>query len=449
MNTVLYTLEQQLARFEADHGSQAQALREVIRSSSELVFALEQACEQGDLDGGFALLIVQGHVDAKAVVSYDPEHMCLFVLSTLLEAAARNPQAARWLCFSLGREVQRAIGRREAREANQRFFVGTSAITNDNSPHDFTPVVQQFLAGTRQREALADMAGFNALAACIQHAQPDATLAQWCEALAQATPQAHDFVQAPINPGVLSAYSLKPGLALGFGFQLDPTADTLEAIAQHGFDARGEREITVNKALHFIEWREAHALAELLKQAPESVPADMQIQLRALNVERNKVRLPAGMADISSGAPQHAVRKLSASVQDLLADAERLVRETTERNALPWGQGMRNTVASVAVAARLAGLTSINHLSASHGEIHLAQIDGIRTKETLLSAKLAANTPANSSFALLADASIDRLLDEPDGEDSALQALEITMLGPQAWDQMVAEVAEPTAWVRR
>lgn len=443
MSKVEYTLEQQLSQFEADHGPEARALRAVIMSSSELVFALQQATAQGDLEGGFALLIVQGRVDEKALVSYDPEHMCLFVLSSLLQAATRNPQAGHLLCFALGREAQRAIGRKETREAHQRFFVGTSAITTDASPHDYTPVVRQYLNGTRHREALADMAGFNALAARMQRAQPDATMAQWCQALAEATPQTQAFVEGPNGPGVLPAYSLKPGLALGFGFQLDPTAETVEAAARLGFDARGDREVTVSKALHFIEWREAHALSELLKIEPESVPADMHIQLRALNVDRDKVRLPAGMADISNGSPRLAVRKLSASAQELLADAERLVRETSERNALRWGQGMRNTVASVAVAARMAGLTGIHRLSASHGEIHLTQIDGIRTKEAQLNARLAANTPAISSFALLADASIDRLLDEPDGEDSALQALEITMLGPQAWDQMVAA---PATW---
>ena len=443
MNKVMYTLEQQLSQFETDHGPEARALREVIQSSSELVFALEQATEQGHLDGGFALLIVQGRVDEKAMVNYDPEHMCLFVLSRLLQAAARDPRAAHLLCFALGRETQRAIGRKETREAHQRFFVGTSAITRDVSPHDYTPVVRQYLTGTRQREALADMAGFNALAARIQHTQPDATLAQWCLALAEATPQTQVFVQVPNDPAALQACALKPGLALGFGFQLDPTAETVEALARYGFDARGDREVTVSKALHFIEWREAHALAELLKNEPESVPAELHIQLHALNVNRDKVRLPAGMADISNGTPSVAVRKLSPSAQELLADAERLVREASERNALRWGQGMRNTVASVAVAARMAGLTGINRLSASHGEIHLTQFDGIRTREALLSARLAANTPANSSFALLADASIDRLLDEPDGEDSALQALEITMLGPQAWDQMAAT---PATW---
>lgn len=436
MHKVKQTLEQLLSQFEAEQGSDARALREVIRSSSELVFALEQATEQGDLELGFALMIVQGSVEDKAVVSYDPEHQCLFVLSTLLQAAMRDARAAHVLCFALGHATQRAIHCNDTREARQRFFVGTSAITTDVSPHDFTPVVQQYLAGTRQREALADLAGLNALAARIQHTQPDATLAQWCQALAEAAPQAHAFVQTPDRAAEPSTYSLQPGLALGYGFQLDPTPETLEAVAQLGFDARGEREATVRTALHFIEWREAHALAEQLKNEPDSVPAEMLIQLRALNVDRSKVRLPPGMADISGGAPRVAVRELSASAQELLADAERLVRETTERNALRWDQGMRNTVASVAVAARMAGLTGINRLSASRGEIRLIQSDGINTKEALLNARLAANTPANSSFALLADASMDRLLNEPDGEDSALQALEITLLGPQAWDQM-------------
>ncbi|QCB47932.1 hypothetical protein [Hydrogenophaga sp. PAMC20947] len=439
MHKVVLTLEQQLSQFEADHGPEARALREVIASSSELVFALEQANELGHLEGGFALLIVQGQVEEKkSGVNYDPELMCLFVLSTLLQAAQRDPHAVQLLCYALGREVQHAIHRSEIREANQRFFVGTSAITIDVSPHDHTPAVRQFLASTRQREALADMAGFNALAAHFQHTQPDATLAQWCRVLAEATPQTRVFVQAPNSPNALSEFILKPDLALGCGFQLDSTPETVEAVAQLGFDGRGGREATVSKALHFIEWREAHALAELLKNEPESVPPEIHIQLHALNVRLNKVRLPAGMRDISSGGPMVAVGALSTSAQALLADAERLVRETTERNALHWDQGMRNTVASVAVAARMAGLTGINRLSASHGEIRLGQDDGIHTREAQLSARLAANTPVNSSFALLADASIDRLLNEPDGEDSTLQALEITMLGPQAWDQMVA-----------
>ena len=75
-----------------------------------------------------------------------------------------------------------------------------------------------------------------------------------------------------------------------------------------------------------------------------------------------------------------------------------------ERHGLAWDPGMENTVAAIALQARQEGLSGITHLSAGNGVIRFAQADGLTIKDGSLDARMAANTPARNSEAVLAKA---------------------------------------------
>ena len=112
---------------------------------------------------------------------------------------------------------------------------------------------------------------------------------------------------------------------------------------------------------------------------------------------------------------------------NLLNDSEQQVRQLAERHALPWDQGMDNTVAALAHHARANGLTGINQFNVSGGQIRYGQYDGYTLKDGSINARVAANTPAEVS------------------RDGLLQA-DQTMKQPQ--DSQVAEQSPPTVAMR-
>ncbi|AOW14824.1 hypothetical protein LPB72_20550 [Hydrogenophaga crassostreae] len=85
----------------------------------------------------------------------------------------------------------------------------------------------------------------------------------------------------------------------------------------------------------------------------------------------------------------------------LLGDSEREIRALAERHALPWDQGMVNTVWAAALCARQAGLTEINLANVRRGDLLLGQHDGLTLREVSLDARKAANTPQQQSMASL------------------------------------------------
>ena len=90
--------------------------------------------------------------------------------------------------------------------------------------------------------------------------------------------------------------------------------------------------------------------------------------------------------------------RLSDQSQRLLQDSERHVLAVAERHHLPWDQGLDNTVCAVASQARSQGLSRITHFHASNGRLCFAQADGGAYRGGELSARLAANTPAQESL---------------------------------------------------
>lgn len=107
---------------------------------------------------------------------------------------------------------------------------------------------------------------------------------------------------------------------------------------------------------------------------------------------------PATSAALARAPDTRPTPALSPHSRHLLEDSERHVRAVTERHHLPWDTGMDNTVCAVASQARCQGLERITHFHASNGRLCFAQADGVAHRGGELSARAAANTPADESL---------------------------------------------------
>lgn len=116
------------------------------------------------------------------------------------------------------------------------------------------------------------------------------------------------------------------------------------------------------------------------------------------------VDAPPGAPAGAGSATDDAHATLSPTAQRLLTDAHREVQRIADQHNLPWDQGMNNTVVALARLARAEGMTEINLFAVKDGEIRIGQRDGPFLKDTAISAKQAANTPATDSLAQLAAA---------------------------------------------
>ncbi|MCU0763922.1 MAG: hypothetical protein MUF76_13440 [Hydrogenophaga sp.] len=114
--------------------------------------------------------------------------------------------------------------------------------------------------------------------------------------------------------------------------------------------------------------------------------------------------------------------RLSPVSQQLLQDSEREVAKVAQRHGVAWDPGMQNTCAAVAATAREAGLSRVNLLRASSGQIHLAHYDGVQVRDAWVDAKVAANTPHEQSLHRLerVDVAQQRTAVEPEPSGSAI-----------------------------
>ena len=170
----------------------------------------------------------------------------------------------------------------------------------------------------------------------------------------------------------------------------------------------------VEKGLNEL-WRDTGHL-EAIRNAykerglqPPELPAELRPESRAKTPQSAQgVQSAQGMqahgpSAQPSTAHQTPPARLGPVSQQLLQDSEREVAQVAKRR-LGWDQGMSNTSAAVAATAREAGLSRVNLLRASGGQIHLAHYDGVQVRDAWVDAKVAANTPQELSMQRLLDA---------------------------------------------
>lgn len=188
--------------------------------------------------------------------------------------------------YTAGHEIDHALSRNENLQLGQRFQEQVAAITNGPSPHDFTAPVKEYNEGARAREARAEIAGFNTIAAQVRHENPEATLADVYLADGGASNYIDEINGDPTHYVAESGLHIKPDL------QMDADK-SLETMAKGFYDRNpGYPARNIDWALGEIYRQEVIAQAA---HPGRDVP-EIRINVQALGAQ---VTLPPNFIDTS------------------------------------------------------------------------------------------------------------------------------------------------------
>ncbi|ALN94084.1 XVIPCD domain-containing protein [Lysobacter gummosus] len=217
------------------------------------------------------------------------------------------------LTFVLGHETQHAFNHSDKVAAYRAFDAAAKAIATDNNPvNDYTAPVGQLISASRDDEAKAQIAGWNALVSYRQQTIPNSTLT---DMMTLRNSRTEDFIrQDPTSPTQAQA---RPGLSFNPDSTLPMTPGNIAAQAQNYFDKppagtpglpshqttgighHGDSDYpnfygagAVSRAIHF-ERNYAHAVRGV---APQMQLDLGQLKLREDLLERNGISLPPSSA---------------------------------------------------------------------------------------------------------------------------------------------------------
>lgn len=262
------------------------------------------------------------------------------------------PEGVNFVRFTAGHEIDHALSRNEILQLGQRFQEQVAAIANGPSPHDFTAPVKAYNEGTRTREARAEIAGFNTIAAQVRHENPKATLADVYEADGSASNYMDEI------DGDSSRYVAQSGLHIKPDLQMDE-AKSLATMEREfydrnpGYPARNidcafseiYRQEAIAQAAHpgrdFPEIRiNAQALGAQVTVPPDFIDTSRTPDKPAPPVER-----PATPGANDPSHPDHPLlEKIRGSVRNLEQSIGKPWDEQSER--------MSASALSLAVASR-------------------------------------------------------------------------------------------------
>lgn len=265
----------------------------ILRASPDLHAQFLLAVEKGQL------LRLEAESDPRFMGSYDYESGSLSLSIEQLGNADPNSaneeaeEDINFVRFTAGHEIDHAVARDEVQKLGKRFREQAAAIANGPSPHDYTSAVKEYNDGHREREASAEIAGFNALAAQVRNENPQATLN---DVYATDGGASNYIVDDNQNP---PSYSIRPGLHIKADLQLDKDK-SLEGMAKAFYDSNP------GYPARNIDW----AFGEIYRQeaiAQAANPGRPFPEIR-INVEElgAQVTLPPDFTDTSRPQPDKA-----------------------------------------------------------------------------------------------------------------------------------------------
>jgi hypothetical protein len=215
-------------------------------------------------------------------------------MDKLGQAAANKGQAAE-LVFVMGHEIQHSFNRDFSTKTREAFDKAAADVAKGPSPHDYTAAVKGYVEGYRKNEASAHIGGFNALVSQVQQDNPKATLKD----IYNAHPgRMQDFIQVS-GEGVNRKYELKPGLTVDKNLHMPETEQNVASMGKYYFDKpktpgngfgpekdQNYSNYYGDSALRRLEALEKRVNDAALKADPKHVPAEVKLDLKALNMDR-------------------------------------------------------------------------------------------------------------------------------------------------------------------
>ncbi|UJB19236.1 MULTISPECIES: XVIPCD domain-containing protein [Lysobacter] len=354
-----HKLDAMLADFErqarTDTSNPGEIFRGVLNSTPGLRQQYERAVQDGHLIG------IEAETDPRFNGSYDGDSRKMRLSVEQLNEAApprtrdEIKEAVSFIRYTAGHEIDHALTREENERLAGRLRAQVAAIANGPSPHDFTGPVKEFNEGSREREARAEIAGFNTVAAQLKRDNPRATLAD----LYERDGGASNYMESDGNGMEPANVRMKPGFHIKPDLQLD-TGKSLEAMAKTFYDDnKGYPARNIDWAFGEIYRQEAIAQAA----RPGRAFPEIRINVEALGAE---VSLPPDFKD-TSRAPQDktappAERPAAPGADDstnqdhkLLEKIRGSVRDLEQSMGKPWddqSERMSASALSLAVGSK-------------------------------------------------------------------------------------------------
>lgn len=347
-------------RTKTDTQQPGKIFRDLIMDTPELRASLVRAIQQGELRK------FEGEPDPRFNGSFNHVDGTLRLSIGLLNKADPNgPEEdrvsnANQVRFTTGHEIDHALSADVARRLGQRFKERAAVIADGPSPHDYTEVVKDFKNGRREREASAEIAGFNTVAANVVRLKPNATLAD----LYEADGGLSNYIEEHTDTIPVS-YTLAPGLHIKPNLQLDADK-SLKGMAKVFYDDNaGYRARNIDWAFGEIYRQEAVAQAA----HPGRPFPQIRINLQDIGA---KVPLPLDFIDTSPPQPAPHTDKAAPAVEShsfprpddpdhpdhaLLAKIRDSVRGLEQPIGKPWDERSERLSASalsMAVSSRFA-----------------------------------------------------------------------------------------------
>lgn len=349
-------LDAMLAEFERqaekDDLNPGKIFRSVLDSTPGLKAQFLLAVEKGHL------VAIEAEPDPRFNGSYDYASRVMRLSTEQLSGADPSLPSESFkdnvnlIRYTAGHEIDHALSRSENLQLGQRFQEQIAAITNGPSPHDFTAPVKEYNEGARAREARAEIAGFNTIAAQVRHENPEATLADVYLADGGASNYIDEINGDPTRYVAQSGLHIKPDL------QLDADK-SVEEMAKVFYDKVG------GYPARNIDW----ALGEIYRQEAIAQAAhpgrdvpEIRVNVQALGAQ---VSLPPNFIDTSRtpGTPTPpAQRPAPPNANDpghpdhpLLEKIRGSVRDLEQGIGKPWDEQSERISASalsLAVANR-------------------------------------------------------------------------------------------------
>ncbi|ALN81383.1 XVIPCD domain-containing protein [Lysobacter antibioticus] len=283
-------LDVMLAEFErqarTEDTNPGRIFRDALDSTPGLRTQFELAVEKGHL------VAIEAETDPRFNGSYDGSTRTMRLSVELINDAdpIANPEDAKeavnFIRYTAGHEIDHAVNRDESLLMEQRFHEEVAAIVNGPSPHDFTDPVKEYNERARAREARAEIAGFNTVAAQVKHENPRATLADVYRADGGASNYIDNDARKPLTYTMDQGLHIKPDLQL----DADKSVDTM---AKAFYDSVG------GYPARNIDW----ALGEIYRQEviaqaahPGRDAPEIRINVQALGAQ---VSLPPNFIDTS------------------------------------------------------------------------------------------------------------------------------------------------------
>ncbi|MGO1072143.1 XVIPCD domain-containing protein [Lysobacter sp. CA199] len=237
--------------------------------------------------------------------TYDGPDKTMRLPAARLQSPPAGQYDATDMSFVLGHEIEHGFNYPRSRQANNALHTGAQAVAaQPGVVHDYTGTIRTFIQDSRNDEAEAEIAGWNAALSRLKQTNPSANLA---DMLNTGNPRMLDFVERDPATNTVRALVAPPGqpqLTFNADGTITATADNVAAMGRQYFDrppvtpgpaVPGQRPLAVGErgSSDYPNYYGAHAIEVAIQAerthaaAHPGVTHRMTVNMAGLNLSEN------------------------------------------------------------------------------------------------------------------------------------------------------------------